>query len=211
MILNNFTQHLANRLQQPLPGLDAHLKMASLNRVQWHNTLYDTSFFRESAVLILLYPKENEIFTALIQRPVYIGVHSGQISFPGGKTEKIDKNCIDTAIRECFEEIGVLVEENDILGTLSELFVPPSKFKVTPVIAQLNDSPKFNLSEMEVERVIELKISDLFDDQRIQKVQMSVNEANFIVPAFVFGELVIWGATAMIISEFKDICKEIDF
>ncbi|MEI8204308.1 MAG: CoA pyrophosphatase [Bacteroidota bacterium] len=185
--------------------------MASKIRTKLIKSLSNTDSFKKSAVLILFYSKNDEIYTVLIQRPVYNGVHSNQISFPGGKHEISDKNLHETAIRECFEEIGIQIGEGDVIGELSELFIPPSSFRVLPVLSCIYFEPIFKPNEFEVQHIIEAKLSDLFNPKNVKKVSMNVRGIQFKTPAIVLNQQVIWGATAMIINELKEVCKDMTF
>ncbi len=209
MIINNFSNALITRLQLDLPGHDSHLKMSSKLRIKWIKSFADAISFKKSAVLILIYSKNNELYTILIQRPVYNGVHSNQICFPGGKFEIDDTDLYHTAKRECFEEVGVEIHDTNLLGELSELFIPPSRFRVLPVIASIRHQPIFKPNELEVQQIIEVKLADLFNEVNSKKVYMKVRGIRFKTPAIVIDHHVIWGATAMIIQEFKDVCSEI--
>ena len=106
---------------------------------------------KKSAVLVLFYLKEGELFLALMQRPTYDGKHSGQISFPGGKHEKSDKNSVETALREANEEVGIISNDVEVVGQLSNVYIPVSQFIVTPVVGVINYLPNFKLDNHEVE------------------------------------------------------------
>ncbi|MCK9422043.1 MAG: CoA pyrophosphatase [Bacteroidales bacterium] len=163
----------------------------------------------QSSVLILLYPMNTEIGLVLMRRPDYIGIHSGQISFPGGKYEDDDKSLIYTALREANEEIGIDPILVQILGQLTELYIPPSNFLVTPVVGYMPFRPQFKADPKEVAAIIEIRISDLLNKSNIQKKKIKLRHGlSLKVPSFFIDDNIIWGATAMILSEFRIIIQE---
>ncbi len=195
-----FIKFLELSLKKPLPGINAQLLIAP--KINVNQTLKNNKeHAKKSSILILIYPDAGEIMTVLIQRPKYHGVHSGQISFPGGKFEKCDKNIIQTALREANEEIGINISEVEILGNLSELYIPPSNFIVTPVVAYTNIKPEFKIDKKEVVETIEIKLSELQNKNTVQKKTIEVRGTKMEVPCYFIQEKIIWGATAMIISE----------
>lgn len=142
-------------------------------------------------------------------RPNYGGVHSGQISFPGGKQEDFDASVIDTALREANEELGILSENVEIIGTLTNLFIPPSNFIVTPVIGVSNNMPSFYPDKKEVEEVIIINFLEFFCKSTLEKMDFVVSDnLTFSAPCYKIGKYKIWGATAMIISELVELIKE---
>ena len=203
-------EHLLNNIDaiinQPLFALDAHLKMAPLERVQYlQNYDYSVHNPKSSAVLSLFYPKKNQAHLLLIVRSTYPGVHSSQIAFPGGKKEIEDKTLVDTALREANEEVGVDPKKIEIIKQWSDLYIPPSNFMVSPFMGISKELPEFSLQTDEVSGIIELPVEDLLKDDLIKKVKMTTSYANDIeVPAFVINEHIVWGATAMILSEIKE-------
>ena len=148
---NSYIHQLSLALSQALPGREAQFLMEPLTRRVEMEKQKNRKNAKLSAVLILLYPKDDKIYTAMIKRPVYNGVHSGQIAFPGGKKEDDDLNLSETALRETEEEIGVLRNSVEVIGQLSQLYIPPSNFNVQPVIAYTNNIPDFILEENEVD------------------------------------------------------------
>ncbi|MBN2238025.1 MAG: CoA pyrophosphatase, partial [Bacteroidales bacterium] len=146
-----FREKLTKAFTKELPGPKSHLELAHLERVEEVKRLAKPKNAKESAVLVILFPENDEIHLLLIQRTIYNGAHSGQISFPGGKVEETDVDYIHTALRETEEEIGLSVLSQQIVGKLSNIYIPPSNFVVEPFVAvidQLNDL-KLNFSEVE--------------------------------------------------------------
>lgn len=208
-------EQLLNRLHaliaQPLFALDAHLKMAPLERVQYFQN-YDYSIHnpKASAVLSLFYPKNGYAHILLIVRASYPGVHSSQIAFPGGKREVDDIDLKHTALRETNEEVGVKLSEISIVKKWSDIYIPPSNFIVSPFMGITEFTPEFVLQPEEVSAVIELPVCDLLNDRLIQNVRMTTSYAkNIEVPAFVIDEYIVWGATAMILNEVKESLKAV--
>ena len=181
--------------------------MAFETRLKHHNEPAITSNAKESSVLILLYPDADSVKTVLILRNEYDGVHSGQVSFPGGRYEKHDHSLINTALREANEEIAIKPEDVRVIGKLSKLYIPPSNFNVLPVVGYSVKKPLFVCEEKEVQKVIEINIFDLFDKQFKKIKTINSRGRRIIAPAYEIEGVTIWGATAMIISEFLAICR----
>jgi len=193
-----------------LPGIEAQFKLAPKMRLEYNAKKIEANNPKIAAVLALFYPNQNnEVSLLLTKRANYIGTHSGQISFPGGKFEKSDLNLKETALRETFEEVGIFQEKIDILREITEVYIPPSNFSVTPFIGILNDIPVFKLNS-EVAKIIEIPFPDLLDDTMLASISITnsyMKETS--VPCFNFDGSVIWGATAMILSEIKELLKNI--
>ena len=201
---------LEKRLQKPLPGRSAQLKMSSLARIQAWMKLSPPSDAVQSSVLILLYPFNGKIRLVLMLRPEYAGIHSGQISLPGGKFEDSDDSLIYTALREAQEEIGIDPIRVQIIGQLTEMYIPPSNFMVTPVVGYQTSQPEFKADPKEVARIIEINLDELLDNKniRMKKIKFRLG-FSMKVPSYFIDSNIIWGATAMILSEFRELAAEI--
>ncbi len=218
----DFIQKLKNRLDSPLrPAEKAQRLMESSARKTTTSFQYkERKKTRIAAVLMLLYPYQdedgNEKFDwkmPLVLRPQYEGMHNhgGQIGLPGGGREEQDENLMMTAIRETHEEIGVIVPKNNILGSLSDLYIPPSDSMVTPFVGFLDSKPDFIRDPKEVDRIIEAPLSSLQNPKlRLQKKVTLPNKIVLDVPYFAVNEDSIWGATAMMLSEFLYLIEEIE-
>ena len=198
-----FISQLSEKLKNPLPGESAHEVMQAssnlrLNFKPNHRT-------RKSAVLILFYPYQGQIYFPLILRPAYDGVHSGQVAFPGGRYELSDENLIRTALREAQEEIGLRLTDVKILGTLTELFIPPSNFFVLPVIGCIPYRPDFFPDAREVEDVFQIKLDEISDNSIVGSSDIIVRGEQVIAPHYEVQGHKIWGATAMMISELLSV------
>lgn len=201
---------MADRLLLELPGEQAHLKMASRVRLKELDMGLDTTKATKSAVLILFYPDAGKIFLPFILRPPYDGVHSGQVAFPGGRCEKEDKTIVDTALREANEEVNINPEEVTVLGQLTDLYIPPSNYLVTPVVAYAETKPDFKKDPAEVASIIQADIEFLFNPKLRKKKILQVREFEIDAPYFDINNHVVWGATAMMLSELSDLIESIN-
>lgn len=211
MLFDRFLELIPKIEKEPLLSSQAHLKMAPLERLKYYKN-YDYSIHnpRKSAVLSLFYPKDTQTYLLLIVRSEYVGVHSAQISFPGGKMETFDASLKETALRETEEEVGISKDKIEIIKPFSELYIPPSNFLVSPFIGFTTEAliPKINTRE--VSHILELPIHDLLDNRLISNVKISTSYANDIeVPAFIISNHIVWGATAMILSEIKQVINNV--
>lgn len=186
--------------------MDAHLKMAPIERMDALKKLNkDHLTPKIAAVMMLVYPKNGISHIVLIIRNSYPGVHSSQIAFPGGKTELIDKNLAQTALRETEEEVGVRLSSIEVIRPFTEVYIPPSNFMVTPFLGFTETTPKFKLQPEEVAGIIEMPLHELFNDQIVVERKLMTSYAIAVdVPAFKVQEHIVWGATAMMISELKE-------
>ena len=165
--------------------------------------------YRKSSVLILVYPSKDHIpKIALLQRPQNLEFHPGQICFPGGKYQKTDQTNLNTALRETNEEIGIPINKIKYIKKLTKIFIPPSKFKVNPFLAYMNETPNFIIDKKEVDVVIEFPISFLLHDNSKKKIRIK-NDSNEIINCYKYGDKIIWGATAIILYEFEFLIKKI--
>jgi len=197
----NLLDQIKNNLKQPLPGESAQLRMAPSHRgdLLKSNGVTDA---RNSAVLISLFPTSNGLSTLFIKRATYNGVHSGQISFPGGKTDEGDESLIQTALRETEEEVGIDPSKIEVLGTLTPLFIPVSNMLVLPVIGLLDYEPEIHPNLQEVDYTITVPICHLKNPTNQLIKTLEIRNYSITAPYFCCNNEEIWGATAMIISEF---------
>ncbi|MFZ4725578.1 MAG: NUDIX hydrolase [Paludibacter sp.] len=203
-------EYIKLKLSTPLPGLDSHLKMAPKNRIaSYLNEQIMVDNARKSAVLILFYHDEDELKMIVIRRSVYVGIHSGQIAFPGGRYEDEDGDVRVTALREIEEEIGIPEEKIEIISRLSDIYVPPSNFLISVFVGYLAEKPKYKIDEREVDEVIEIPFSDFFLPNVIKQKDFFVNSIKAVsnAPYFDVTNAEIWGASAMVISELLDLLQ----
>jgi len=184
-------------------GLDEQIKLAPKNRLE-EIKIDKAVNYRNASVMALIYPKDRIMHMALILRTEYNGKHSGQVAMPGGKQELTDNSHWDTALREVEEEIGVKIEDISFLKELTPLYIPVSNFKVFPFLAEAKKELIFNLQQSEVADLIEIPLHYFIKELNIENVIVNINRnAKIEVPAFVYKEHKIWGATAMMLSELK--------
>ena len=188
--------------QRPLPGVEAQSRMSHISR-RMPSTI--PSDAKESAVMMLFYPHQSDWHIALIQRTNNNpnDRHGGQISFPGGRMDASDVDLQATALRETEEEIGVPKEDIHVLGALTNLYIPVSKFKVQPYVGLLDYTPDFIPQLSEVEHILSPRFSSLQNNKSLRYKDMMLSPRLTIkdVPYFDVEQRVVWGATAMIISE----------
>jgi 8-oxo-dGTP pyrophosphatase MutT (NUDIX family) len=210
MLFTDFVKHLPKIEKESLLSRDAHIKMAPLERISYSDeTQYLDKNPKKAAVLMLFYPKNERTHLALIVRNSYPGVHSSQIGFPGGKVELSDANLTETALRETHEEVGIASHQIQVVKTFSEIYIPPSNFLVAPFMGVAYEELTFIPDPNEVKKVLELSIADFLDEQILTKVTMSTSYATDIeVPAFQVDKYIVWGATAMMMSELKEVIKK---
>ncbi len=208
MNTDSFLELLKYKLENELPGEESHVKMAPLSRPLTSLALQGTTEIRDSGVAIILYEDSpNVIHCVLIQRQTYEGSHSGQVSFPGGKKESGDITTEYTARRECFEEIGIALKETDLLGRLTNVYIPVSGFLVDPYVYYYQEALEFKLDPREVAEVLSFPLLLLKDESIVNYIDMEVAYNIHLkdVPYFTINDKVVWGATAIILSELKDI------
>ena len=195
---------LKQQLTQPLPGRPAQELMTGRVLPMPDQVPEDA---RPSGVLALLFPKGDELCLLFIRRTQDGRAHGGQISFPGGRQEDWDANLAATALREAQEEAGIMSRDVEMLGALTPLYIPVSNFIVYPFVGYSETPPEYNLSEQEVAEVLEIPVSYLFDPQHKTKTTVrpsSVPGLELTVPAYQLeDQTIIWGATAMILSELE--------
>lgn len=163
---------------------------------------------RMSAVLILLFPEDNQWQFVLTKRKEYEGVHSKQISLPGGKKEISDLSLEATALRETHEEIGVHSSSINIIGELTSIYIPPSNFIVQPFVGYVTKKPNFIPEDKEVDRIILTPISRLLENDVIKKTNVDIDKnTKMLAPYFDIDHEIVWGASAMILNEFRRLIK----
>lgn len=208
-MLDTMTYKLRNKLQEDLPGWKAQRLMAThLHREQ---RVIPRSDARRAGIMILFYPQHATFYMPLILRPVYSGVHSGQVAFPGGKMEETDRDIIETALRETHEEIGVVLDDSQVIGQLTDIYIPPSNSLVTPVVALIEEKPVYHIDPHEVVEVVDVSLDDLINPDNLKVVQINIPGRGVIeTPSYQINGHTIWGATAMMISELLALLNSAD-
>lgn len=210
MDFRDFEKRIVKVTKMELPGETVQFKMAPMERLQeLKRVARNQNSAKRAGVLSLFYPSEDfETRLILILRKTYHGVHSAQVGFPGGKLEPEDENIQDTALRETEEEVGVPRSAISVLKQLTEIYIPPSNFFVQPFLGITSQSPKFVPEEKEVEALIEVNLRDFMDDLNITTQTLSTSYAESIeVPAFQLNGHIVWGATAMMLNEVRELLK----
>jgi len=205
MNFSSIIKLIQNALKLPLPGEEAQYLMAPRERKSKEQYLQENTDPRLSSVLILLYPdKTGETKTMFIQRPVNESVHSGQIAFPGGKLEESDADLGAAALRETHEEIGIPTKSIELLGPLSTLYIPASNFLVNPFVGMVDFTPEFDPNPDEVKALLPASLNEILNF-KTEHMFFKTSYGNLNAPYYKFQEHYMWGATAMIVSEFREV------
>jgi 8-oxo-dGTP pyrophosphatase MutT (NUDIX family) len=209
MDFSDFLKYVPKIKQEKLLAEEAHLKMVPFERIlEVEKINIPSNNPRKAAVMMLIYPKNDKSHLALIVRNTYPGVHSAQIGFPGGKVEIEDESLTHTALRETHEEIGIHPDKIEVIKTFTAVFIPPSNFIVAPFLGISHAELEFIEQEEEVAGIIEFPLIDFLNDKTIVNKIMDTSYGNNIeVPTFKINEHYVWGATAMMMSELKEVLK----
>jgi 8-oxo-dGTP pyrophosphatase MutT (NUDIX family) len=198
---------LAYIIEHELPGEVAHHPLSPLYRPVTSEILKNLTEYKASAVAIILFEDQEDHHFILIQRTEYKGKHSGQISFPGGKKEESDTSFEDTARRESFEEIGIDLEDAILLGKLSPVYIPVSGFLVEPFVFHYPYTPEFQLQDREVAFIFSVPLKELLQEHVISTMNIPTENKLVMknVPCFNLQEKQVWGATALMINELREV------
>lgn len=210
--MTDLIQLLKAELQNPLPGEVAHYEVIPVNRPISSEALKDAEYYRESGVALILTVVEESIHCVLMKRSVHPGnPHSGQISFPGGKKEDYDSDLESTARRETREEIGVDLSPKELIGELTPIYIPVSKFRVQPFVYFRSGPMTFIPDPLEVDQVFTFEVNDLLRTDIIKRkeIRLSQGYTQKNAPYFDINGETVWGATAMMLSEFRQIILRI--
>lgn len=205
---DTFSEQISTILSTQLPGETAHNRVMSKGRPKTSEAKAFANDYRDSAVGIFIY-KENSTFKSLlIQRPAYEGTHGGQVSFPGGKSEIEDKNLEHTARRESFEEVGISQGQGKLLGTLTDVYIPVSKFRVQPYVFYLEELPKLTPDTFEVAEIISFDLT-IFKTMEIKYKSIPLKQGMTLknMAYFDIEDKVVWGATALMLSELQEVIR----
>ena len=205
--INKIAEQIKERLKKPLPGNEAHLatRIKTKSEVTFPNT-EETA--RPAAVLILLFPFEDEIQFFLTKRTEDVEHHKGQISLPGGIREN-NESLNETALRETKEEVGIDSTKIIISGSLTPFFIPVTGYIVHPFIGWCKEKPSTKIHDVEVNQLFSVSITELIDEKTLKTEQWNIRGYDAIVPYYNFEKCKVWGATAAILSEFKSILEDI--
>lgn len=201
-----FIQCLNIALQEPLPGVNAQTKMApQARRMQPEAAVMP----RQAAVVLLLYPNHSTINLLFTHRPDQLAHHAGEISFPGGGAESEDPSLIHTALREAQEELGIPSTAIQTLGALTPLYIPPSQNLVHPFVGWIPMLPPLHPDPKEVDQVLHIPLDHLLHPETVRREQWKFQGQLREVPCYRYREFCIWGATAMILSEFFEVVQRL--
>jgi 8-oxo-dGTP pyrophosphatase MutT (NUDIX family) len=202
---------LIDLFKEELPGYDAHQEMLPVKADGSRRRFSPNVEYVDSGVAILLYPNEDSLNTILIQRTSYNGVHSGQISFPGGKKERFDNSLEQTARRECTEEINQDMSSAVLIKKMSDIYIPVSNFRVAPYVFWVDSVGDLLAEQREVNTIIKVNTSMLIDTSIIKSRDMKFGDGivRKNIPYFDIHGHVVWGATAMILSELRHYLNKI--
>ncbi|WP_053975427.1 NUDIX hydrolase [Mangrovimonas xylaniphaga] len=211
MEFDAFTKLVSKIKNLPLPGEASQIKMSPPFRLELMKEQEQAIRHSKNAGVMALFYPDEKLYTklVLILRKTYKGVHSAQVGFPGGRYEHKDQNLEETALRETHEEIGVPMTDIDIVKPLTRLYIPPSNFTVYPFLGVTNKTPSFIKQEDEVEDLIEVPFGHFVDEGSLTSAFVNTSyKKNVEVPAFKLNNHIVWGATAMMLSELKDLLKQ---
>ena len=210
MDYKHFKKNLSKLSEIPLGGLEAQFEMAPKFRQKYTQEFLEATKAKKAAVLALFYPNtQGETCFLLTLRANYNGTHASQISFPGGKFDIEDDSLENTALREAQEEVGICPGDVRIFKQMTDVFIAPSNFMVTPFLGLLNYTPTLIKNE-EVEENIGVLLKDLLSDSAFTTTVVTTSYAeNIPVPCFNLSNFMVWGATAMMLNEIKVLLKEI--
>ncbi len=195
------SENIKKALSQTLPGSVSHEKMLPQNR-KLRASDEEKKSIKHSSVLLLLFIENNELNVILIKRPEHMKHHAGQIALPGGRIEK-GETPLETALRETWEEIGIASDQIEILGSLSELYVQVSRFQIHPFVGWIDKRPQFIINKNEVEKTILFPVKLIMNP--FDEVELNTISGPLKIPCVKFEDEIVWGATAMILSEFVDV------
>jgi len=164
---------------------------------------------RKGGVLLLLFPQNGKLSIVFIRRPSFMKYHAGQIAFPGGGFEPADKSLRQTAIRETIEELGVQSNEIEIIGELSPIQVLVSNYTVNAFIGWSQTYPSFNFNHSEVDAMFTIPLENFTNRGTLQFQEVETHLGMKKFPGYSVNGIFIWGATAMILTEFIEIYKRI--
>lgn len=210
MNFREFEKRIAKVNKMKLPGEEVQFKMAPISRLEdLSNPARHLHNWNHAGVMVLFYPtKKDETSLILILRKTYKGVHSAQVGFPGGRFESQDDSILAAALRETEEEVGVPRNDILVLKQLTEIYIPPSNFFVQPFMGITRVCPIFVPQEDEVEALIEVSLNDFMNDRNIVSEILTTSYMEELeVPAFKFDGHIVWGATAMMLNEVREMLK----
>ncbi len=207
--MNQLKSFFSSRLKKNLPGKTAQNKMRPLPKVERRNDMTykpESDSYRNSSVLVpvIMWKDEPEIMFTLRTAGIK---HGGQISFPGGGKEG-GETIEETALREAHEETGLEPENVEVIGQLTPLFVNHSNNMVTPVVGFVEKQQEFCANPNEVDEIFTVSISKLVNSEFARTEDWKLRELDYEIPLWDVHDVPLWGATAMMLSEFIELYRE---
>ena len=189
----------------PLPGATVQMEMATMERLEeLQRAQMANKTPREASTMMLIYPKYDVPYFVLIERMISKGKHSGQIAFPGGRSEEEDDSHAMTALRETEEEVGISMDDQEVITAGTPVYIPPSNYLVRPFLSFAKANLSFTPQPSEVKSIIEVPLQQLLDPANVTTYNLSTSYMTDVdVPCFLLKEQIVWGATAMMLNEFK--------
>jgi 8-oxo-dGTP pyrophosphatase MutT (NUDIX family) len=206
MEFHRFLEYVPNITKLQLDAQASHAKMSPVERMDLVRKLNpDHQNPQKAAVMVLIYPKNDQAHLVLIVRPSYPGIHSSQVSFPGGRAEATDTSFLHTALRECEEEVGVASQKVNFIKQMQSVYIPPSNFLMHPFLGFSTETLSFTPQASEVQRILEVPLRFFLEEASLTNQKMNTSYGvQIVVPGWNFEQHFIWGATAMVLSELKD-------
>ena len=196
------------RSNNDLPGWNSHKKMAVIPI----NSFTEKAFTppkdaKQASVGIIVFKENNKLFFLLTKRTENVEHHKGQVSLPGGAIDR-NETAKNASLRETNEEIGIDSSTLESLGQLSSLYTPVSYFNIHVFLWYSKVQPRIKINNSEVDQVYKISLDELIDNNLVSNTPINKSGFEINVPAYNFNECICWGATAMIITELKDIISE---
>ena len=196
------------RSNNDLPGWNSHKKMAVIPI----NSFTEKAFIppkdaKQASVGIIVFKENNKLFFLLTKRTENVEHHKGQVSLPGGAIDR-NETAKNASLRETNEEIGIDSSTLESLGQLSSLYTPVSYFNIHVFLWYSKVQPQIKINNSEVDQVYKISLDELIDNNLVSNTPINKSGFKINVPAYNFNECICWGATAMIITELKDIISE---
>ncbi len=204
MKINKFLDSLEERMKKFLPGPEAQEKMIPTPRLGHRAAAEVEGSCIKAGVLILLYPWKGQIHLVLTRRTEQVSRHQAQISFPGGQCDP-GESVVQTALREAQEELDILPDGVRILGELTPLYIPPTRYCIYPVVGAAAERPDFHPSAREVAEIIEIPVGHLMDNDNIRNENRIIRGQRIQIPFFHYRGNKVWGATAMVLCELLEL------
>ncbi len=199
---------IRSALSRPLPGLRGQQSMAPGFRPLDPKSYEEGSkTCRRAAVLLLLYPKDDQLYTLLTQRRHDLPQHPGQIAMPGGSRDGTE-TVAQTAIREAHEEVGIDPQTVEVVGRLTHIYIPPSHFCIQIVVGVTVERPQWRANPAEIETLLEAPLSIFFDPAFRKTTVVERDGQKWRVPYFAINDHKVWGATAMALGELITLLQE---